>query len=72
MFFVLQEKERGGLMTYGLYSFVRHPMYTSLLTCFWSHPEMVLLAKSLTRATGSSETEHSHNLIDYVHDIYNH
>ena len=33
--------EKGDLVTSGVYSIVRHPMYTGLLTFFWFNPTMV-------------------------------
>jgi protein-S-isoprenylcysteine O-methyltransferase Ste14 len=37
-----RKREGGSLVTSGLFSLVRHPMYTSILLCIWSNPTMSL------------------------------
>ena len=38
---IVYRREGGSLVTSGLFSLVRHPMYTSILLCIWSNPTMV-------------------------------
>ena len=40
---IYRKEEAIGLVTDGVYSYVRHPMYTGLLLSAWSHPTMVII-----------------------------
>ena len=47
-YFLYSSSEERVLVTFGVYSIVRHPMATGTLIFFWAHPTKVCMQTSVT------------------------